>query len=57
MKDNLVVESSSKNRMGMADECGMSRFGDTCVQQGFKSSGRAVNKQRADGRVIWRHEI
>jgi hypothetical protein len=44
VKDNLVVQRSAEQRMGMTDQCGVRRVGRASVQQSFQTSGRPVEK-------------
>ncbi len=49
MEHNLVVQRSAKQRMRMANDCGMSRIFRAGVEQRFESSRRAFEKERPDG--------
>jgi hypothetical protein len=42
VEDHFVVERSSEERMGMADDSRMRRLGRTGVEQSFEASGRAI---------------
>ena len=49
MEHNLVMQRSSKQRMRVANDCGVSRIFRTCVKQRFESSRRAFKEERSDG--------
>ncbi|MGB7609106.1 MAG: hypothetical protein WBL97_11925, partial [Candidatus Sulfotelmatobacter sp.] len=49
MKHNLVMQRSSKQRMRVANNCGMSRFFRTGIEQRFESSRWAFKEERSDG--------
>ncbi len=49
MEHNLVMQRSSKQRMRVANNCGMSRFFRTGIEQRFESSRWAFKEERSDG--------
>jgi hypothetical protein len=55
MEDYFVVQGSTEHRMRMANHCGVSSVWRAYVEQGFEASGRAVEKERADGSGVGVH--
>jgi hypothetical protein len=55
VEDDLVVQSSAKQGMRMANHGGMSGVGCACVEQRFQPPGGAWEEQRADGGARGRH--
>src|SRR5580700_5015030 len=48
MKDHFVVQRSTIERMGMANQCGMSGARSTRVKKGFQPPCRALQEQRSN---------
>jgi len=49
MKDDLVVEGASEERMGMANEAGVGGCWRAFVKESFEWSGGAVEEEGTDG--------
>jgi len=48
MKHDLVVQCAPKQRMWMADDGRMRRVAGPGVEESFKASGGAIEKERTD---------
>jgi hypothetical protein len=62
MKNNFVMHGAAVNRVWMANQRRMSRVLRAGVEQGFESTGRAVNEQRpncrtGEGQVVRLQEL
>ena len=57
MEHDLIMQRPAKQRMGMANDCGVRRVLRACVEQGFQSSHWTFEEERSDGGVLGDHSI